>query len=208
MWPVSSTEPRRPLGGFTLVEVLVALAIFALTTMIAYAGLNRVVSTKAALEREMDFWGDLGLVFDRIEADFLQSLPQPLDDGGGHLGPPLRGGRLMGYGEAADGFFIELMRQDAERGAVRVRYHCAGPTFALQVSPVHHLPNTSADRAGEPINTVLLGGVEHCQVAFLNAANHWQDSWPGDQALARPRGVRLRLTLVGQGNFERIFALP
>jgi prepilin-type N-terminal cleavage/methylation domain-containing protein len=42
MWPAIRT--RRAEGGFTLLEILVALAVFAIASVIAYSGLNAVVS--------------------------------------------------------------------------------------------------------------------------------------------------------------------
>ena len=203
----SRTEAARAAGGFTLLEILVALAIFALASMIAYAGLDAVASTKGALEKEIRFWRELGLVFDRMEADFLQSVPQPLRDGPDRVRPPMRGGKLGGDDEN-DGFFIELIRQDADRGPVRVRYLCERRTLTLRVSPAHLLAATGVDEAGRPLDTPLLGAVERCEAAFLTAANAWLDSWPGDQSLARPRAIRLRLALAGQGVFERVFVLP
>ena len=75
------SDRRGAVRGFTLLEILVALAIFALASVIAYGGLDSVTSTKSALDWEIRFWRELGLVFDRMEADFLQSVPHPLRDG-------------------------------------------------------------------------------------------------------------------------------
>ena len=54
----------------------------------------------------------------------------------------------------------------------------------------------------------LLRGVEGCETAFLSGANAWLAEWPGDQSLARPRAIRIRLALAGYGRFERVFPLP
>ena len=208
MYRASRTDAASAEGGFTLLEVLVALAIFALASVIAYSGLDSVASTKGALEKEIRFWRELGLVFDRMEADFLQSVPQPLREAPEVLRPPVRGGNLGGGDGENAGFFIELIRHDADRAQVRVRYLCERRTLTLRVSPAHLLAATGVDAAGRPLDTPLLGAVERCETAFLTAANAWLDSWPGDQSLARPRAIRLRLALAGQGTFERVFVLP
>ena len=202
----SRTDAALAEGGFTLLEVLVALAIFALASVIAYAGLDAVASTKGALEKEIRFWRELGLVFDRMEADFLQSVPHPLRDGPELVRPPLRGGRLGGSDGENDGFFIELIRQDENRAQVRVRYLCERGDLTLRVSPAN-LP-ASGDGAGRTVDTPLLRAVERCDAAFLTAANAWLAEWPGDQSLARPRAIRIRLALAGYGRFERVFLLP
>ena len=52
MWRASRIKPQ---GGFTLIEILVALAVFAIASLIAYRGLDAVASTKGALDREIRF---------------------------------------------------------------------------------------------------------------------------------------------------------
>src|SRR3982074_3506400 len=53
--------------GFTLVELLVALAIFAIMAGFAYRGLNAMLESRAALERESRNWRDVALFGGRIE---------------------------------------------------------------------------------------------------------------------------------------------
>lgn len=204
----SRTDAALAEGGFTLLEVLVALAIFALASVIAYSGLDSVASTKGALEKEIRFWRELGLVFDRMEADFLQSVPQPLREAPEVLRPPLRGGNLAGSDGENAGFFIELIRHDADRAQVRVRYLCERGDLTLRAGAVNVLAATGEDAAGRAIETPLLRGVEGCETAFLSGANAWLAEWPGDQSLARPRAIRIRLALAGYGRFERVFPLP
>ena len=202
MWRASRTEPPRGQLGFTLVEVLVALAVFAIASVIAYRGLDAVASTKGALDREIRFWRELGLVFDRMETDFGQSLPHPLRSGQDSLAQPLRGS------SAGDrGFFIELARHDGERPPVHVRYRCDSGELTLSLAPV----NAYADRDGAVAgmqHTLLLRPVERCEIAFLNAGNAWLTDWPGEQLQTRPRAIRIRVTLAGSGQFERLFYLP
>jgi len=195
-------------SGFTLLEVLVALAIFALASAIAYSGLDSVASTKAVLEREIRFWRELGLVFDRMEADFMQSIPHPLHDAPDVLGPPLRGANLDGGDDRSYGFFIDMIRQDENLARVRVRYLCEQGSLTLRVSGANPFVVAGGSERVRVIDTPLLHAVERCDVAFLSAANAWLDEWPGDQALARPRAIRIRLSLGGQGTFERLFNLP
>jgi general secretion pathway protein J len=203
----SRTETAPPAeSGFTLLEILVALAIFAIASVIAYGGLDAVASTKSALDKEIRFWRELGLVFDRMEADFLQSVPHPLRDAQDILRVPLRGGNA-GSGGENDGFFVEMIRQDENRAQVRVRYLCEQGRLMLRVAAVSFSGVTDGDD-GLTIDTPLLQAVERCEAAFLGDTNVWLAEWPGDQALARPRAISVRLALTGYGSFERVFHLP
>ncbi|MDR0576662.1 MAG: type II secretion system minor pseudopilin GspJ [Candidatus Accumulibacter sp.] len=204
----SRTETAFPEGGFTLLEILVALAIFALVSVIAYSGLDSVASTKSALDKEIRFWRELGLIFDRMETDFLQSVPHPLRDAPEVLAPPLRGGNLGRGGGENSGFLIELIRQDENRAQVRVRYLCERGRLTLRVGAVNLFGAADGASAEWAVDTLLLQTVERCEAAFLGAANAWLAEWPGNQALARPQAIRVRLALTGRGVFERVFHMP
>lgn len=194
---------ERGCSGFTLVEVLVALAVFAIASLIAYCGLNAVASTKTLLERDIRFWRDLGLVFERMESDFGQSVPHPLPTGPDTLALPLRGA-------SASGFFIEFMRLDGSRPPLHVLYRCdrnkeGNGKLTLALAPVNR--GNAAD-APSVTRTVLLYPVERCEASFLDAANVWRSEWPGVQSPLRPRAIRIRLALDGYGLFERVYPLP
>ncbi|WP_153111865.1 type II secretion system minor pseudopilin GspJ [Propionivibrio limicola] len=209
MWHASRIDRQR---AFTLIEVLVALAVFAIASLIAYRGLDAVASTKSTLDQEIRFWRELGLVFDRMDTDFGQSVPRPLQVGSDTLTIPLRGGRA---GDADHpGFFIELARLDGNRAPVHVIYQCERGELTLSLLPIRcrsGVANSPAagERGAVTIKpTRLLQHVEQCDAAFLNGANAWLDEWPGDQSLVKPRAIRVRVTQSGRGQFERVFVLP
>lgn len=191
MWRDSRIE--RDSSGFTLVELLVALAIFVIAGMIAYRGLNAVAATKGSLDREIRFWRELGLIFERMETDFEQSVAQPLSVGEGGLAPAFQG--KSGEGR----FFIKLVRMNGDRSPLHVHYRCDKGELTLALGTV--------DRQ-DLRRTVLLGSVDRCEVSFLDASNAWRFEWPGVQGYPRPRAIRIRLVLSGHGPFERIYPLP
>ncbi len=193
-------------SGFTLLEVLVALAIFAVASMIAYRGLDAVTSTKSALDQEIRFWRELGLVFDRMENDFLQSVAHPLAGGQDVLMPPVRGGSNT----SGNAFFVELARQDGNRSPIQILYYCEHGELTLGISPIR--PQERAESANAVSDqaqiTHMLRSIERCEVAFLNAGNAWLSDWPGEQSLAKPQAIRIRLAFPGRGQFERVFLTP
>lgn len=202
MWRASRTDRIGEQAGFTLIEVLVALAVFAIASVIAYRGLDAVANTKSALDREIRFWRDLGLVFDRMEMDVGQSVPRPLQAASTTLTAPFRGGSAVD-----NGFFLELARQDGNRPPVHVHYSCEQGELKLALVPLNALALPVESTSGPQI-TLLLHPIAHCEMAFLNSANAWLSDWPGEQSTLRPRAIRVRLTLSGRGQFERVFYLP
>ncbi len=197
-----ASRTKRSQRAFTLLEMLVALAVFAVASAIAYSGLNAVASTKSSLDQEIRFWRELGQVFDRMEIDFTQTLPHLLRADNGEWSPPLRAGSTE-----SGGFLIELARADGERPPVRVVYRCAGGVLSLRVGPI----DASAGDFGAPVAAPvypLLANVDDCDAALLDANNAWRSLWPEDQSPVRPRAIRIRLALAGRGKFERVYYLP
>ena len=65
---------RRSARAFTLVELLVALAIFAILSAFAYRGLASMLDNREALQRETRKWRDVTLFVGRIERDLAAVL--------------------------------------------------------------------------------------------------------------------------------------
>ena len=192
----SATHAQR---GFTLLEILVALTIFAISSVIAYGGLNAVISTKSALDRDIHFWRELGQVFERMEMDFVQISPQLFRSADGAVVPPLRGQRTDD-----SGFIIELTRHDEERIPLHVIYRCEHGALSLSLEPV----TGGATSASTPPVHNLLQDVELCDAAYLGVNNSWLSAWPTDPLALKPRAIRIRLSLAGRGQFERLYYLP
>jgi general secretion pathway protein J len=194
----------RRQGGFTLLEILVALVIFATASVIAYSGLNAVISVKGSLDREIRFWRELGLVFDRMDMDFVQILPHSLRAAQGTTLQP-----VPGSGADDAGFLIELSRHDEDRRPAHAYYRCARGVLSLSLEAINDSAASSLTppAPSAPPHT-LLQNVEQCDAAYLGDDNSWRSAWPEKETAAKPRAIRIRLTLAARGQFERLYYLP
>src|SRR5207253_8006967 len=71
-----SAPMYRNSKGFTLVELLVALAIFALMSAFAYRALDGMLEARVSLQKESRKWRDVALAIGRLERDLGAALPR------------------------------------------------------------------------------------------------------------------------------------
>ncbi|TNF36788.1 MAG: type II secretion system protein GspJ, partial [Gammaproteobacteria bacterium] len=72
--------------GFTLIEVLIAIAIFAVLSLLAYGGLQSVITGKQQTEEALLRLRELQLTMNHFQRDFEQLVPRDArDELGGKL---------------------------------------------------------------------------------------------------------------------------
>ncbi len=79
--------------GFTLLEILIALAIFAVMSMMAYAGLAAVLKARAATEPRSQQMAQLQTTLYLLNEDLSQAINRPIRDEFGSPEPAFSSGR-------------------------------------------------------------------------------------------------------------------
>ena len=74
---MTAAHPRPTAHGFTLIEVLLALAIFGVIAVLAYRATATLTESEAQLASEAQRWRTLEALFTRFEADVRQAIPRP-----------------------------------------------------------------------------------------------------------------------------------
>src|SRR3972149_6088604 len=75
----------------TLLELMVAIGIFALVSVIAYGSLNRLLNDRQRLDAEHEFWRTLSLTFTRMEDALSRARERSVRDAIGFAQPAFRG---------------------------------------------------------------------------------------------------------------------
>ncbi len=196
-------RPRRVTRGFTLVEVVVAVALFALAMGLAYGGLDAVVRARAQLDDQAQRLGQLQFAMGLLETDLRSLLARPARDELGREQPPLR----VSGGELA------LTRAGYGNGLAQPRSELQRVEWFRDGEGLHRRALLSLDRpprAAGNEGPALLEGVEEFEIELLAENGRWLRQWPapGQPAGRLPRAVRLRLNVPQYGDIERIFELP
>ena len=85
---------RQVTSGFTLVEVLVAMAITALISVMAYTGLSSALSGAESMRAAATRAHEINQALSMLSRDLRQVVNRPVVDELGQLSPALSGGEL------------------------------------------------------------------------------------------------------------------
>ncbi len=183
--------------GFTLMEIVIAMAIFALVSLASYQLLSAMTLMRDKASRKSVQLAELQSLLVLLHQDFAQAAPCPPDlkepqppQSEEGMGEPLYAFCRRGWDGAAE----------AARGRIEyIRYARRGGALLRQ-----HYPAVG----GEDVLRVA-SGVEAVSIAFMDPAGAWQKSWddmPAQNA-ALPRAVAVKLEITGIGKVEQWIAL-
>lgn len=197
---------RRTLRGFTLFEILVAIAIFAILGLAANQLLAQVIRAETSARVRSERLAQLQRAISVIERDSLQIVARPVRDELGGSRPALVGGVDE---------LIELTRLGWRNPLAQERAEEQRVAYVLDGKQLIRAYWTVLDRAedSQPIRQVLLDGVESASIDFIAADGNVRSFWPADgadatSALPLPRALRWRLTVAPFGDIERLIELP
>jgi len=192
----------RASRGFTLIEVMIAIAIVGLIAALGYRAVAALSESETRLAAEATRWRTLDLFFARLEGDLREAVPRAARLSDAREPPWLGGADATGNGTLAFSRAGPEFSLDPRSAGQRLAYR-----FRNGAIEVLYWASYDRPRNAEPVAYVLLDGVARFELAYLTREGFWADAWPraGDSDL--PRAVRVRLTLASGEAIERWLAL-
>lgn len=152
----------RAQDGFTLVELLVAIAVFAVMAAIAYGGLSSVIDTRDSIDAALDRSKMLQMATWRLQQDIEQVVARPVRNRFGDAEPAVMGNPDTGLTITRNGWPNPL--SEPRSTLQRVHYHL-GPHGHL-VRSYYRVLDQAQDNT--PVNADLLSGVTQIEWRFLD----------------------------------------
>jgi general secretion pathway protein J len=199
-------KPRFTDRGFTLIEILVALAIFSLMATMLFGGF-------IAISQQVDWSGRRADRLQQIQSsmlflsrDFSQLQPRPVRSELGDFREPALAA------DARSNYLVELTRGGWSNPASIPRSTLQRVAYRLEENTLVRLDWPVLDRlaGSEPRRKEILDDVELVEIRYLDESLEWHENWPplGSEnrvsAWLRPVAVEVSIEL---GDFGRITRL-
>ena len=192
--------------AFTLIELLIALAIFALLSAFAYRGLAVMLESREHLDRDSRKWRDLALFVGRFERDVQAVIERPAVGPSGTLQSAVSS-RLDLGGTNATGLAV------TRAGAVLYANELAAPQrvgYRLAEGRVERLAWLAVDSGprAEVTATPVLGDARALAFRFLDRGYEWRRDWALPAAQGMPVAVEMTLELGSGEKIVRVVDIP
>ncbi|MCF6298982.1 MAG: type II secretion system minor pseudopilin GspJ [Thiomicrorhabdus sp.] len=193
--------------GFTLLELLIAMMVFSILSIMAYAGLRSIIDAKMHTEKVAQQMVELQTAFMFIGRDIEQAIGRSVRDGFGDVQPAMQGGGfgrdLIHLTRAGYTNFLKTSRSNLQRVAYRL-----ADEELTRVS----WPMLDQDFNDDVYARVLLDNVKKVEIFYVDRAGEKQDQWPpafggeeDDKQTQLPNAVIITIEIGNTGEIRRVF---
>lgn len=195
---------RRANRGFTLLELLVAVAILGVMSVMAYDGLRNFLAGRARLETRVDAFAQVVRTVGQLQQDFEHLMARPVRDALGDREPACRTFREENvYGVALTRYTPWPSLAGGAADLRRVEYRLReGRLWRREWAALDRTSATPFRERALPL------AVSALTLRFFGPRG-WQDDWPaagqGEDDDAVPRAVGVTLTLPDGRVLNRLF---
>lgn len=216
MAPRNAKQRKQKQTGFSLIELLLAIALFAVISLLSYHALSSLLQLEQALNQHDRQWQSVMLLFDTFEQDVRSAVPRSM---------------RISIGQSQQAWLAKTSlseRNDAQLQFCRMPPIARGASFStvanasiirrvgyrFSLGKIERLTWPLLDgisQAGTmlPERLALLENVRRMQLRYLSAnPAQWHDRWPlPQQDEILPRAVELRVTLDSGQIVHRLVSL-
>jgi general secretion pathway protein J len=193
--------------GFTLLEILVALAVFAILATITSTAMYHAFTTRTRVTTQADHMNELQLAISLIQQDTLQIVDRSVRGNNLHQFPPFTG--LSHYVEFTRGGFVNPENQSQNSSLKRIAFRCQDDKLIRRSRDMIDSPNRSHYQ-----DKVLLTHLKKCHLSYLAHNRQQLTEWQA-YALKQnqnneslPAAIQLNITMGNQGNSSLLFIIP
>jgi general secretion pathway protein J len=191
-------------SGFTLIEVIIAMSIFAILAVLSYGGLHSVMSSKTRTEASLERLQELQMTMLTLSSDLQQLSERDAHDA--------LGGVLHKVSTQSSEFVVEFTRSGWRNPANLQRSTLQRVAYQLTDDSLIRVYWPHVDRANDDsrVERTLISNIESIELRFLSSENEWNENWPSATALTSgaqitlPAAIEVTLKMNDWGEIKRL----
>ena len=197
-------------GGFTLLELLVAVAIFSVVGVLALSGYTQLQKQAEYADQRLERTREVQRAVQTLTQDLEQIEPRPIRE-------PLGESQLPAVlAQDVIEYNLQFTRAGWSNtaGLPRATLQRVGDRLDQEGLWRDHWPVLDRTLTVEPTRRKLLGGVRSVTFRFMDSSRTWVDRWPatntvtvggaGPDLRQRPAAVEVTLELEDWGTIRRV----
>lgn len=163
--------------GFTLIELMIAIMIFAIISVISYRTLSALIMTRDVVNKAQDKWGGISKTINEMSIYINRAIPLlGLDEAGAPLPSVWGKNKISGNFDSqiemsTSGFIGDLTYGSSPPKRIGFRY-TNGNLFLVVWSELNRAPNSKPDMI------LLSDQIASFSVQYLYQDRQWYDTWP------------------------------
>jgi general secretion pathway protein J len=201
----------HPTSGLTLIELLIAVAVFSVLSALAYSGLNNILLTSRHTRAEGERLGALQMAVRYVQNDFDQLINRPIRDEFGDAQPALETAELDDEQP-----LVSFTRAGWANPAGQRRSQLQRVAYDFDEEEERLLRITWPLLDGAPeemrVITTLLGSVNALEFRYMDETGQWQKTWPPlrqtPSAKPLPKALEVTIKAAPWGEVRRLVLLP
>lgn len=189
--------------GFTLLEILIALFIFTILSLILSAALRNVIDVSAGTARSAERLRTTQIAMLMMSRDIEQAVNRPVLDANGKEESAFIG-KPISFTLTRTGF-ANPTGVALQSSLQRIGYYWSEESLWRNTWPV--LDRAPASRAHA---RRLLTDVTAVSFQYLDKDGHFHNEWPaeGQSKEPLPRAIRINLTISQWGKLSQLYVIP
>jgi len=190
------------IAGFTLLEMVVAVAIFAVMAGIAYGGLNQTIKTGSQVSESNQRLSELQFALSYFSRDWLQvSSRKVRNQYGDEESNIVIADNSVSFTHSGWANLLQRKRSNLQR----VQYLLIDSNLVRR-----HWLSLDQGIGEEPFDSILLHNVNSLEIVFIDAAEKAIESWPNEliQDGSKPIAIKISVEIAKLGEIRRYLEIP
>jgi general secretion pathway protein J len=199
-----NSQKKPQYQGFTLIEMVIAVAIFAVMMVIAFPGLTHIAKVGDQVGQANSRLSELQFALTYLNRDWTQvSSRKILDQYGDEKSHIVIEDNSISFTHSGWSNLLQQKRSELQRVQYLVKENQLIRQYWVSLDQVP---------AEEPVSTVLIDDVEFFAIFFIDSAEQPIEQWPlavqDQQRVDKPIALKVEIDVRQFGKVHRIMEIP